>query len=704
MNKILTLSGLALAAFLAWEAWTIKDFAARDTRPPTWDEAVQLEIALDCRQAVREGRWTDVFFVAPKPGMPPFPPAYHLAAMFAYDLSPDNPAGAALWLNWVYLAILAVSLFAIAWELGLSHKSWIASVTFCAAPIVLAMTHVRLLDLGLAAWVAAAYWAYLRSDGFFRWPASLAFGALFAVGMMHKWSFFSYLFPVYFDAFGALTYPESRKQPVAAAALALLGFMPWYMMHLPLLIPRLFQATADFAVPVWQKGAFALYFLLLPANLGPLLFGFSCVGLFFALRSRRPKDAKLLHAWFLSSYMFWAIVPNRQIRFLLPGLSGLSILACGPWPGQLLAALAGFQLFMAANYSLAKIPTWSFGPSQRIVLFPTDPPKAEEWHIQDILQTAQGSSLGDTPFYNVTLVGNHERFNGPNFTWTAKWRKFDKLRMRGVNRRLCELSRFVVVKNAELGPASVTEGLPEALKIIDDPNSWFNSGYEPIGRWSLPDKSVAVLFQLRTLAKPPFEKSNWRSLELAVGPFSAKEARVDLGRWSAVDSSYDRSTATVGKANLRGLEISKLSIDMDGLELIPAGPTPKEKPWEDVRLLKLRTLHVRSVEIAADSLKKFLEARAAGLKLESLKLDGNVVAKGEFRGVPVEAALSMRTETTPHRLVFRLDRARIRGFNIPRFLFGPLKNYAVSLDPNPETPFTIDLPGLSLKNDRLTVP
>src|SRR5581483_150754 len=222
MKKTLALSGVALAAFLIWEAWAIRDFAARDTRPPSWDEAIQLEIALDCRQAVREGRWKDVFFIPPKPGMPPFPPAYHLAAMFAYDLSPNNPAGAALWLNWVYLAILAASLFAIAWELGLSHKSWIASICFCCAPVVLTQTHVRLLDLGLAAWVAAAYWAYLRSDKFFRWPASLTFGALFALGMMHKWSFFSYLLPAYVDAFGALTYPESRRQPVAAAVVALL--------------------------------------------------------------------------------------------------------------------------------------------------------------------------------------------------------------------------------------------------------------------------------------------------------------------------------------------------------------------------------------------------------------------------------------------------------------------------------------------------
>src|SRR5438045_4069584 len=87
-RKALVLSLLGLGLFLALKAVMLSSFVRRDTRPPSWDQAVHLEIALDYRNAAGLGRWSDIFHLAPKPGMPPFPPLYHLALMRAYD-SPD---------------------------------------------------------------------------------------------------------------------------------------------------------------------------------------------------------------------------------------------------------------------------------------------------------------------------------------------------------------------------------------------------------------------------------------------------------------------------------------------------------------------------------------------------------------------------------------------------------------------------------------
>src|SRR5579859_764188 len=88
---------LLLVTFLVWQGISLKHFINGERRPPAWDQSVHLEIALDYHKAIHEGRWKDVFHLAPKPGMPPFPPLYHLGLMFAYDLDPANPAGAALW-------------------------------------------------------------------------------------------------------------------------------------------------------------------------------------------------------------------------------------------------------------------------------------------------------------------------------------------------------------------------------------------------------------------------------------------------------------------------------------------------------------------------------------------------------------------------------------------------------------------------------
>jgi hypothetical protein len=44
------------------------------------------------------------------------------------------------------------------------------------------------------------------------------------------------------------------------------------------------------------------------------------------------------------------------------------------------------------------------------------------------------------------------------------------------------------------------------------------------------------------------------------------------------------------------------------------------------------------------------------------------------------------------------------GAPIPSALFRPIKELNLSLEPNPETPFFIDLPGLTIKGGKLTIP
>src|SRR5476649_1345024 len=201
-RKVLVLSLLGLAAFLAVQALLLRHFIRVDTRPPSWDQSTHLEIALDYREALGAGRCGDAWFLAPKPGMPPFPPAYHLLLRGAFD-SPD-PAHAALWLNWFYMAVLSISLFGISWRFLPDSRALAATLAFCAAPGLQDLLTTQLVDLAVVAWVAAGYWALLECAGFTLWLPSLAFGALYAVGMMHKWTYFSYMLPAYLIAGRAL--------------------------------------------------------------------------------------------------------------------------------------------------------------------------------------------------------------------------------------------------------------------------------------------------------------------------------------------------------------------------------------------------------------------------------------------------------------------------------------------------------------------
>ena len=314
-RKTLVLGLLGVGLFLALEALLVSHFVRTDTRPPSWDQSIHMEIALDYKEAIHEGRFGDFWYLAPKPGMPPFPATTFCAALTLPRTGPRR-----------FVAELvvhgpAMSLFAVAWRFLPDGRALAATLAFCAAPGLQDLMTTQLMDLAVVAWVAAAYWALLSCAGFTLWLPALAFSLLRALGMLHKWSYFSYLLPAYVLWARSLSDPRARWKALAAAALSLALFLPWYWSHLALLPSRLVQASADFAVPFWKGDAWLSYLRQSCGSLGPLLWALGFVGLLSPRYARHRENGWLLASWVFFSYVFWTVVPNRQIRFLLPGLA-----------------------------------------------------------------------------------------------------------------------------------------------------------------------------------------------------------------------------------------------------------------------------------------------------------------------------------------------------------------------------------------------
>lgn len=704
-NLIVCLAGLAV--FLAWQAFLLKIYIRSETRPPSWDQSIHMEIALDYAAALKEGRWSDIIHLAPKPGMPPFPPLYHLGLIPAYS-SPD-PASAALWLNWFYFAVLCLSLFAIAYEFRPGVAALAATIAFCSTPVIQQMLTTQLIDLPVAAVAAAAYWALLRCEGFRRWLPSLLFAVLFAAGMMLKWSFFSYMLPAYYLAVKGLSREECQTKILVCAGVALAGFAPWYLAHLPILAPRLLQASADMSVPFWKQGAFLNYLLESLESAGPFFWVLGWVGLFMPIPREEEGEGAgwIILAWVLSSYIFWTIVPNRQMRFFLPGMVGLGVAVCRAWPAPLLCALAAFQLFIGANCTLAWLsPVRVSLPLHSFLLFPTYPPAREDWRIADILRRAQQQVPAQAPVANLTLVANAPYFNGPNFTWLAKYLKLPNIRIRGVNRRLCEFSQFIVLKTGSLGPDYAISGLPEAAAIISDRSGWFLKSYREVGRWPLPDGSEAVLYQQKRLLSAPFKNSDLRMEYYGLEPFLAKNFKVGLGPWSAAAAAYPLARAQADAIELRGLQVERLAVELEDLALVPIKQPAVKKldEWDDVRFLRMKTLRIKSAFITAESLKKFLEDRVKGLKVEKIEMNHYVSIAAALNHISLSARASVELLASPKALRLRVEQARLGITPLPLALLGPFRKFDVPLEPNPEMPFFIDIPGLTLRDNRLSIP
>ncbi len=707
-SKVLVLSLLGLAGFLAWQALALASFIREEGRPPAWDQAIHLEIAQDYRAALAKGDSGSAWNLAPKPGMPPFPPLYHLGMMGAYDT--NNPVGEALWINWFHLALLCLSVFAISYHFRPDDTALAAAVSVGCAPIMQWMLKTQLVDITMASWAAAAYWALLKSDDFKKWPGSIAFGVAFGLGMMHKWSFFSFMIPAYAIGGGALFSKGSGLKSLVAWSLAGVMFVPWYVTHMPVLLPRLTQASADFGVPVWQNLAFMAYFLQSINSLSIPLWALGWAGLLIPAYQRNKERGWVLAGWILSSYLFWMFVSNRQMRFFAGALPAFgAVMACSAIPRPVIWGVAAFQIVTAINHGQGWIaPIHLNNNIQPIHILPSFPPKKEDWKIDEIVQEAQKRHDPSLPVGNLTLVANHVYFNAPNFTWAVKNLKLPAVRIRGVNKRLCEFAEFVVLKSSDLGSPGVIGGLPEASDQINRKDGWFQTAYEEVKRFPLPDRSEAVFYQQRKFKTPPIPVKEMVYNFFQSPAFQAKDLKVRFGEWDAARSVFKKISISASEVQVRGVTVGPVEAELEDalfLHFFETPPGEDAKPYEDIRFLRMGRLRIKTLKADGDEVRKFLEQRVRSLKIERLEFEGQrIVFQGTLQNVALHLEIGLGFEDGGKRLAAKVERLGVGATRLPASALGRVKDLSVPLEPNPETPFYIDLPGLTLKGNKISVP
>ena len=160
----------------------------------------------------------------------------------------------------------------------------------------------------------------------------------------------------------------------------------------------------------------------------------------------------------------------------------------------------------------------------------------------------------------------------------------------------------------------------------------------------------------------------------------------------------------VGQLNIRGLIINGTDIDLVNVGFIPIMKKEREEDWVDIRLLRLERLRIKSLDVGADELKAFLSARVKGLTVDDLSLDKTVRISGSYNGKPVSAEAGLHLLDGPRRLRIDIMSVRLAGLTVPLSMFKEIKELTIPLYPNPETPFAIELPGLTIAGGRLTIP
>lgn len=680
-RKAAALGTVLVSLFLAAQALDHRAWIKTDTRPPAWSDAVHLELALETQTVMRPPL---------KPGAPPFPPLHYLLMRPLMKSMP--PADAALWLNWIYLVVLAFSTLAMALYFRPDMAAPACALLIAAAPGTMALMHAHLLDLGVMAWAALAYCALVYSDGLRRWPWTAAFAAAFVLGMLHKWSLFLYMLPALYHALRCADKPESRVQAWTALAAILLLSAPWYLANAGVLFPRLLAAAGGFDLTSFAGLSAARYLLDLVSALGPLFWAFGLIGLLVPQYHRAVGQGWLMTAWFISSYVVWTLIPNRQIRFIMPAATALSLAGTGAWPTQLLWTLAIIQVVGAFNYNHAWISEFKVPmPFQEMTFFASDPARAEDWRIEDVLRAAGERHQLDHRVAVLAVAAGHERFNPSSFAYAARRLKSViepvDAAVSGVG-----LAEFVLVKAGGKGPVHA---------LAADRKSWFSRAYEKASTWRLPDGSEAALYQQARSGAPPLKgDADFQYYTTPDSKLEAENVKLVLGPWDPASASYRSATITGSNVKLRGLDLGRVEVELREAVLAPSyGPSGA---LEELRLLRVAEVDLKRIRISPGAVKVLLESWLPGLHVSGVRVGTAIEAAGRYRGVAL--AFSAVPRLGQGELALELTSAKMGPLNVGPGVMASLASFRLPLGPTARKPFLLTLPGVTLTQNALSVP
>ncbi|MGH7391669.1 MAG: ArnT family glycosyltransferase, partial [Candidatus Rokuibacteriota bacterium] len=311
----------SVAAAFGLVALAAAVWLAVDRRPPEWDYANHLERGVLCVRDLGRGELREVL----RRGSfyPPLVPC--LGGLATVLAGSDVGAGVAVIV--VFLAIGMAATYLLGRRVGGAAAGAAAAVVFGTAPFVVWQSLRFQLDVPLAAMVALALEALLRTDAFARPAASLAAGLVFGLGMLTKPPFVVYVLPPVLLALARARWPRALPGLVGFALAGTFVALPWYG-------PRLFGLSAQIGARSFRQAAeqghpdplTAASLLYYPLNfavqLGVVGVALFAVGLVVCARRRDWFSLVAL----LPLFVFLAI-QNKQLRYTLPLVPAAAVVA-----------------------------------------------------------------------------------------------------------------------------------------------------------------------------------------------------------------------------------------------------------------------------------------------------------------------------------------------------------------------------------------
>jgi 4-amino-4-deoxy-L-arabinose transferase-like glycosyltransferase len=481
-----------------------------DTLPPAWDQSMHAFYSLKYLRLVQNPatlsmtKWLTV--------SPYWPPLFYIVSIpFTALLGFSTDSVAAT--NVLFLAIAIFGIYKIGTRL-FNRPAGIGAVLISLLyPIVFALSRDVLLDFALLAAVVLVQYLILEFGDGFDLKKSAWLGVAVGCALLVKWTS-----AAFFIGTGLLTLgtskradkPPVRKVLISLVLLVLIAAaiaMPWYAKNY-----REFRMRADIALKIdaSREGDPALFWKSLQWYWNALkdvliskpLIPFTLVGLLaFFLWARRWKSLAFCLAWCFPALLIFILIPNKDPRFIVPLLPSIALLTSAgivSIPGKTIRAIFWAALITIGVYQFYAV---SFGWPRKIAHYYTHPPMRQDWKVEEILASIDGSSSGQS--VRIAVLPSQPYFNQNIF----KLQTFVKLRpylIDGVGDAPLTFEflkgyHILILKTGVISSKHIAAYRLEFLGRFWDRLKSNNREPQFIEwkRFSLPDGSIAIVYLIR---------------------------------------------------------------------------------------------------------------------------------------------------------------------------------------------------------------
>ena len=692
---------VALAALWLAVSATAAVWMAIDRRPPEWDHANHLERAVDCYRSLRIVSDSGVSEILEASSF--YPPVATCTAGLLYLVFPIAPLTAqAVMMGFLGLAVAC--LYGLGRRLADVETGLWAAFFFATAPfVVFSLTNFQ-LDLPLAATVALALYALVRTEDFSvpRW--ALGLGAALGLGILTKPPFAIYMAPpLIWSLWRAQNAAERRRRlGWAAVSLAVGGALalPWYgprLFGLPMqILNRSFKQAAEQQNPEPLTATALLFYpRTLPTQLG-LLAGLLLLWGLWALRKNRAARPVLWLAT-LGPFVVFSLIQNKNLRYTLPILPAAALVAAiglrslpSAWrrvAGWAAVALGILQVSMA----LFLVPTPPTLPGMILPMALGRPPSGADWQHDRILADLARETRGRV--VTVAVVPNDNFFSVSNFRYEVVRRGLPYRMTRAWSDTPLGVD-FIILKSGAQGPAFAAARPERLTRAFAGGEPYWVSAFPVVGEYPLPDGSVGSLRARRIPAltgKTPaavaarLERDPAALLADNVDEAQGLRVQLEYKPGAILRGEIDRAVLTadsafvgeIGRRRRTPLHVRDVRLEAEGLVFNPQRLMGEGQ----LEILDLKLLKISRLTVTQEDVDEFLPDQPVGTGMRIALGDGAAEVRVTRLGPTLRARVRFGPEDAQRPFTLSVDRVSLGGVPVP----GPLVDWLVRhLDPTPQ--------------------